>query len=50
MVYKPLQIKSTEALNGSTVIHTIALQKGATISRVHDVQEIKEVIKLINKL
>ncbi len=50
MVYKPLQIKSTEALNGSTVIHTIALQKGATIIRVHDVQEIKEVIKLINKL
>jgi dihydropteroate synthase len=50
MVYKPLEISSSNALNGSTVLHTFALQKGATIFRVHDVHEMKEAITLINKV
>lgn len=50
MIYKPLKIKASEALNGSTVIHTIALQKGAQIVRVHDVAEVKEVIELLKNL
>ena len=44
MVYKTLGIDVSEALNGSTVLNTIALQKGASILRVHDVKEAKEAI------
>jgi dihydropteroate synthase len=47
MIYKALDITPTEALNGTTVIHTIALQKGANILRVHDVKEAKETVKLL---
>jgi dihydropteroate synthase len=47
MIYKVLDITPTEALNGTTVIHTIALQKGANILRVHDVKEAKETVKLL---
>lgn len=50
MVYKPLKINASEALNGSTVLHTIALQKGACIFRVHDVAEVKEAITLVKNL
>lgn len=50
MIYKPLNINASEALNGSTVLHTIALQKGARIFRVHDVAEIKEAIALAKNL
>lgn len=50
MVYKTLKGSASEALNGSTVLHTIALQKGANIIRVHDVTEVKEAIALLNKL
>lgn len=50
MIYKALDITPTEALNGTTVIHTIALQKGANILRVHDVKEAKEVVKLMTFL
>ena len=50
MVYKTLKGSASEALNGSTVLHTIALQKGANIIRVHDVAEVKEAIVLLNKL
>ena len=39
-----------EALNGTSVLHTIALQQGANILRVHDVAEAKEVITLVAKL
>ena len=46
MIYKVLGKTSTDALNGSTVLHTIALQKGATILRVHDVKEAMESIAL----
>ena len=47
MVYKILGITAPEALNGTTVLNTIALQKGATILRVHDVKEAKEAIDLL---
>lgn len=50
MIYKPLKINASEALNGSTVLHTIALQKGACIFRVHDVNEVKEAIALVKNL
>ncbi|HXB40258.1 MAG TPA: dihydropteroate synthase [Bacteroidia bacterium] len=46
MVNKILDIKSADALNGTTVLHTIALLNGANILRVHDVKEAIEVIKL----
>lgn len=46
MIYKPLGISPEEALNGTSVLHTIALQGGAAILRVHDVKEAKQVIDL----
>jgi dihydropteroate synthase len=45
-VWKTLQITPEEALNGTTVLNTIALTKGASILRVHDVKEAVETIKL----
>ena len=45
-VYKPLDISPEEALNGTTVLNTLALMNGANILRVHDVKEAKEAIKL----
>lgn len=50
MVNKILDIKSADALNGTTVLHTIALLNGANILRVHDAREAKEAIKLVNNL
>ena len=50
MVYKPLGSTAQEALNGTTVLNTIALSKGAKILRVHDVKEAVECVKLMNKL
>lgn len=49
-VYKPLGITAREALNGTTVLNTIALLNGADILRVHDVKEAKECIKLVSCL
>jgi len=46
MIYKTLNTTAKEALNGTTVLNTIALQKGANILRVHDVKEAVECIKL----
>jgi dihydropteroate synthase len=45
-IYKTLAIPVEEALNGTTVLNTIALMNGADILRVHDVKEAKEVVKL----
>jgi dihydropteroate synthase len=45
-IYKTLQIPVEDSLNGTTVLHTIALQHGASILRVHDVKEAKEAITL----
>jgi dihydropteroate synthase len=50
MIYKTLGITAAESLNGTSVLHTIALQQGANILRVHDVAEAKEVITLVAKL
>ena len=50
MIYKTLQNSPEEALNGTTVLNTIALQKGAKILRVHDVKEAMECVTLLNKL
>ena len=46
MIYKALNINQSEALNGTTVLHTLAAQKGVNIFRVHDVKQVKEVIKI----
>ena len=46
MVQKVLQVDAANALNGSTVLHTMALMKGAKILRVHDVKEAMECVKL----
>ena len=50
MINKVLGTKPENALNGSTVLHTIALQKGAHILRVHDVKEAVEAVKLVEQL
>lgn len=46
-IYKTLKIAPEEALNGTTVLHTIALLKGASILRVHDVKEAKQAVQLV---
>lgn len=47
MIYKPLDISPEEALNGSTVLQTVAAEKGASIFRTHDVKEATETLKLL---
>ncbi len=49
MIYKVLKSTPQEALNGTTVLHTVALQKGAHILRVHDVKEAVECIQLLQQ-
>ncbi len=49
-IYKTLGISAEEALNGTTVLNTVALLNGASILRVHDVKEAKEAIELIGSL
>lgn len=46
MIYNSLDISVDEALNGTTVLNTLALTKGASILRVHDVKEASDVRKL----
>ena len=50
MIYKTLNNSAQEALNGTTVLNTIALQHGASILRVHDVKEAMECITLTQQL
>ena len=50
MIYKTIGCTAKESLNGTTVLNTIALQKGANILRVHDVKDAVECIKLTNQL
>jgi dihydropteroate synthase len=50
MIYKTLDTNPEEALNGTTVLNTIAITKGANIIRVHDVKEAIECVKLYEKL
>ncbi|MTG97849.1 MULTISPECIES: dihydropteroate synthase [Myroides] len=50
MIYKLLESSPSEALNGTTVLNTIALQKGAKILRVHDVKEAVESREILKQL
>jgi len=50
MIYKLLNTTPEKALNGTTSLHTIALLKGASILRVHDVKEAVECISIFNSL
>jgi dihydropteroate synthase len=50
MIWKLLGCTPAEALNGTTVLNTLALAKGASILRVHDVREAVECVKLVNGL
>jgi dihydropteroate synthase len=50
MIYKTLNSTPQEALNGTTVLNTFALERGAKILRVHDVKEAKETITLWKQL
>ncbi|MBT4337821.1 MAG: dihydropteroate synthase, partial [Bacteroidetes bacterium] len=48
MIYNTLQTSPENALNGTTVLNTLALINGASILRVHDVKEAVEAIKLVD--
>ena len=48
MIYNKLNCTPQETLNGTTILNTLAIQKGASILRVHDVKEAKEIITLLN--
>ena len=50
MIFKSLETTPLEALNGTTILNTFAIERGANILRVHDVKEAMEVIKLHNLL
>lgn len=50
MINKVLNIQPDKALNGTTVLNTIALMKGAKILRVHDVREATEAVALVGRL
>ena len=50
MITKTLSIDSTQALNGTTVLHTVALSKGTTMLRCHDVRPAVEAIELLHSL
>lgn len=50
MIWRLLDSSPQEALNGTTVLNTIALMKGANIIRAHDVKEAVETIKIVRKL
>ncbi|MDI1306986.1 MAG: dihydropteroate synthase [bacterium] len=50
MIYKTLDTSIEEALNGTTVLNTLALTKGVKILRVHDVKEAMECVTLFNKI
>ena len=48
MIYKLLDTEANQALNGTSVINTIALTIGTDILRVHDIKEAVECIKIVN--
>jgi dihydropteroate synthase len=50
MIWRTLNTTADQALNGTTALNTVALLKGASILRVHDVKEAVETIKLVQKL
>ena len=50
MIYKLLGFTAEESLNGTTALNTIALMKGASILRVHDVREAVECVKIVKSI
>nr|WP_297307946.1 dihydropteroate synthase [uncultured Flavobacterium sp.] len=50
MIYKLLETEPSDVLNGTTVLHTISLMKGAKLLRAHDVKEAVECVKLTQKM
>lgn len=48
MIYNPLHISPNEALNGTSILNTLALTQGAAILRVHDIKEAIEAVELCN--
>jgi len=50
IIWRTLKTNPEDALNGTTALNTVALIKGASILRVHDVREVKEVIQLTQQL
>ena len=50
MIYKLLGLTPNESLNGTSVLNTIALMKGASILRVHDVKEAVECVRIVESL
>ena len=46
-IYKTLGVGPEDALNGTTVLHTLGLMNGASILRVHDVKEANQIIQLL---
>lgn len=50
MIYKTLHTSPDQALNGTTALNTVALMKGVSILRVHDVKEAVECVRLIQQL
>ena len=50
MIYKLMGLTPEESLNGTTVLNTISLMKGAHILRVHDVKEAMECVKIVGQL
>jgi dihydropteroate synthase len=50
MIWRTLNIKPDEALNGTTALNMVALMKGADILRVHDVKEARECVKLCGRI
>jgi dihydropteroate synthase len=50
MIYNLLKISADKALNGTTVLNAIALMKGSSLLRVHDVREAREAVQLFLKM
>lgn len=50
MIYRPLEVTPQEALNGTTFLHALALERGAKILRVHDVRPAVEAVTLYEQL
>lgn len=50
MIWRTLNLQAADALNGTTALNTIAILKGASMLRVHDVKEAREIITLITEL
>ena len=50
MIYKTFGCTAGESLNGTTALHTVALMKGASILRVHDVREAVECVSIVQQI